>query len=951
MAIALPQEPRTGGRPVRVLFIEDDPADVELSLRELSRAGFFVQADVVQTPAELADRMGAAGYDLVLVDYRLPEWTGLDALDLLRREGSSLPVILVTGVIGDEAAVECLKRGATDYVLKDHLERLPLAVRRALEDQSLREAQKRAEEALRLSEASKRSLIEHAAYGIGRASLSRDRFLEANPALTAMLGCESEAEALGLSLSRDFALDPAAIERLLGDEPSVDAELEWTRKDGAPITVRFAGHAARDPNGAPVEVEFVAEDVTRRKQAERRIVQLNRLYAVSSEIGQAIVRLRDRDELFQEVCRIAVDKGQFRMAWIGLVDQPTGTLRPVAQAGFVDGYLERLQVSVAEESELRGPSGNAVRQGAHSICDDIRTDPHMAPLREEALKRGYRSSGDFPFRVGGGLIGAISLYSAEPGFIDAENLDLLDRLVADLSFALESMERERQRKRAEEELEQFFQLSTDLLCIAGFDGRARRMNPAWERTLGLPLKELEGRRLLRLVHADDRRAVVAEFRKLMAGGSTTWFEMRVRTRDGAYRWLVSNATPMPEQGLIYAVARDATEQKQAQSALARLASIVEASDDAIMSMSLDGVVTTWNAGAERIYGYSAEEVVGRSASLLYPKERLEEMPELFGRIRRGESVRNYEAVRVRKDGRRIEVSITLSPIRNGGAAVVGVSIISRDITTRKRLSNQLHAKNQELELQNRRVREANQAKNEFLANMSHELRSPLNCIIGFAELMHDSKLGPVSQEHQEYLGDILSSAKHLLQLINDVLDLAKVESGRIEFRPEPVALGRLVREVADVLRAIAVGKRIAIETDVARELSAVVLDPARFKQVLYNYLSNALKFTPEDGRVRVRIRPEGAGELRLEVEDNGIGIAPSEIPKLFAEFRQLDSGAAKKYQGSGLGLALTKRIVEAQGGRVWVDSQPERGSVFFAVLPRVAHCAPPLKECSSVVDR
>jgi PAS domain S-box-containing protein len=792
MAMALPRGPRTGGCPVRALFIEDDSADVELSLRELRKAWFDVQGDVVQTPEELAERMRASSYDLVLVDYRLPGWTGLDALDLLRAEASELPVILVTGGTGEEAAVECLKRGAIDYVLKQHLERLPVAVRRALEDKSQREAQKWAEEALRLSEASKRSLIEHATYGIGRASLAQDRFVEANPALVAMLGCESEAEALGLSLSRVFALDPAALERLLAHEPSVDAELEWTRKDGVPITVRFTGRASRDRSGAGAEVEFVAEDITARRQAERRIAQLNRLYAVSGEISQAIVRLRNRDELFQEVCRIAVEKGLFRMAWIGLVDEQTRTVRPVAHSGHEDGYL------------------------------DIRTDPRVAPWREEALERGYRSSGGFPIRVGGRVIAVLSLYSSEPGFFDEENLELLDRLVADVSFALDSMEQEIQRKHAEEELEQFFQLSLDLLCIAGFDGRAKRMNPAWERTLGLPLKELEGRRLLRLVHPEDRRAAAAEYAKVAGGASMTWFEARFRARDGSYRWLAWNATPAPERGLIYAVARDVTERRQAQSALER---------------------------------------------------------------------------------------------------------------------------------QNRRVREASRVKNEFLANMSHELRSPLNCIIGFTELLHDGRLGPVSAEHQEYLGDILSSAKHLLQLINDVLDLAKVESGRIEFRPEPVVLARLVREVADVLRAIAVGKRIAIETDVPQELSAAVLDPARFKQVLYNYLSNALKFTPEDGRVKVRIRPEGAGEFRLEVEDNGIGIAASEIPKLFAEFRQLDSGAAKKYQGSGLGLALTKRIVEAQGGRVWVDSQPEKGSVFFAALPRVAHGAAQLKECSSAADR
>ncbi|MGA2328666.1 MAG: PAS domain S-box protein [Bryobacteraceae bacterium] len=948
MATPLPDGPRTGGCLIRALFIEDDSADVELSLRELRKAWFDVQGDVVQTPEELAERMRAKSYDLALVDYRLPGWTGLDALDLLRAEGSELPVILLTGGTGEEAAVECLKRGAIEYVLKNHLERLPVAVRRALEDKSLREARRRAEEALRLSEASKRSLIEHATYGIGRASLTRDRFLEVNPALVAMLGCESEAEVLGLSLTRDVALDPTAIEGLF--RSAIDAELDWKSKDGAPITVRFAGRAIRDRSGTPVEVEFVAENITARRQAERRIAQLNRLYAVSCEIGQAIVRLRDRDELFQEVCRIAVEKGLFRMAWIGLVDEQTGTLRPVAQAGFVDGYLERIRVSVAVAAEERGPSGTAARQGARSICDDIRIDPRMAPWREEALKRGYRSSGGFPIRVGGRSIGAISLYASEPGLFDQENLELLDRLVADVSFALESMEAEHRRKRAEEELEQFFQLSLDLLCIAGFDGRAKRMNPAWERTLGRPLKELEGRRLFRLVHPGDRRAAMGEFRKLMAGASTTWFEMRVRTQEGSYRWLVCNATPMPERGLIYAVARDATEQRQAQSALARLASIVEASDDAIVSMSLDGVVATCNAGAERIFGYSAQEVVGRSVSLLYPKDRLEELQRLLARVRRGDGVRNYEAVRVRKDGRRISVSITVSPIRNGGGTVIGACIISRDITAHKRLENQLLAKNKELEQQNRRVREASRVKNEFLANMSHELRSPLNGVIGFTELMHDGKLGPVSVEHQEYLGDILSSAKHLLQLINDMLDLAKVESGRIEFRPEPVALVKLVREVADVLRAIAAQKRIALEADVPPELNAALLDPARFKQVLYNYLSNALKFTPEDGRVRVQIRPEGAGEFRLEVEDNGIGIAAGEIPNLFTEFRQLDTSAAKKYQGSGLGLALTKRIVEAQGGRVGVDSQPGQGSVFFAVLPRVAHSAPQLKECSVAAD-
>jgi signal transduction histidine kinase/CheY-like chemotaxis protein len=245
----------------------------------------------------------------------------------------------------------------------------------------------------------------------------------------------------------------------------------------------------------------------------------------------------------------------------------------------------------------------------------------------------------------------------------------------------------------------------------------------------------------------------------------------------------------------------------------------------------------------------------------------------------------------------------------------------------------------EVEDQARRVQEANRLKSEFLANMSHELRTPLNGIIGFAELMHDGRVGTVSPEHREYLGDILVSGRHLLRLINDVLDLAKVESGALEFHPEPVDVGRLAGEVRGVLREVASRKRLGVEIDIDPGLGPVVLDAAKLKQVLYNYVANAVKFTPPEGRVTIRLTAEGADGLRIEVEDTGIGIAPEDIGRLFVEFQQLDSGPGKRQQGTGLGLALTRRIVEAQGGRVGVRSTPGEGSVFFAVLPRLAEPA------------
>jgi signal transduction histidine kinase len=229
--------------------------------------------------------------------------------------------------------------------------------------------------------------------------------------------------------------------------------------------------------------------------------------------------------------------------------------------------------------------------------------------------------------------------------------------------------------------------------------------------------------------------------------------------------------------------------------------------------------------------------------------------------------------------------------------------------------------------------EASRLKSAFLANMSHELRTPLNAIIGFSELLHDGKVGPVTAQQKEFLGDVLASSRHLLHLIGDVLDLAKVESGTMEFHPRPVDVDAVVREVRDTLRADAGDKGVAVEVDVDDTLPPVVSDERKLKQLLYNYVSNALKFTPEGGRVAIRVRPEPGERFRVEVEDTGIGIREQDLGRLFREFQQLDNGPARRYAGTGLGLALCKRIAEAQGGSVGARSALGQGSVFYAVLP------------------
>jgi signal transduction histidine kinase len=260
--------------------------------------------------------------------------------------------------------------------------------------------------------------------------------------------------------------------------------------------------------------------------------------------------------------------------------------------------------------------------------------------------------------------------------------------------------------------------------------------------------------------------------------------------------------------------------------------------------------------------------------------------------------------------------------------------------TRIKQAEEAHHQIELLALENQRMLEAGRLKSQFISNMSHELRTPLNAIIGFSDLLRMRTITPDSPKHQEFLGHIGSSARHLLHLINDVLDLSRIESGKFDFYPESVNLQTLIYELGDVLYTALHQGELDFEVDVAADLSMLFIDPRRLKQVIYNYLSNAIKFTPRGGRVTVRGLLEDEARFKLEVEDTGIGIAASELPRLFVDFQQLDGGYTKLYQGTGLGLALTRRLVQAQGGSVGVSSVLGVGSTFYAILDRVSNQVP-----------
>jgi PAS domain S-box-containing protein len=356
----------------------------------------------------------------------------------------------------------------------------------------------------------------------------------------------------------------------------------------------------------------------------------------------------------------------------------------------------------------------------------------------------------------------------------------------------------------------------------------------------------------------------------------------------------------------------------------------------------EGRVRRFNQEVCNLLRSTPDRVLGRFAwDFVAPGQKEAFQAAMLDRLANGKETGPLECDYVLEDGTTLRIEVRESLIHNDAGEVTGVCRSLLDVTERNlavvaarkvaQYAMELRNKNEQLAHALDAARSATEAKSRFLASVSHELRTPLNGIIGFSELMYDGKLGPVPVEQREIIGDILTSARHLLQLISDILDVSKVEAGKMEFHPEPGRIDLLVNEVRDVVRPLAERKNLRVDTSVPEGLTGV-LDRSRLKQVLYNYLSNAVKFTPSGGHVKLRVNIDGNSDLRVEVEDNGTGIPPEEMPLLFKEFQQLPN-SRRAEQGTGLGLALTRLIVEAQGGSVGVRSAPGKGSTFSAVLP------------------
>ena len=357
---------------------------------------------------------------------------------------------------------------------------------------------------------------------------------------------------------------------------------------------------------------------------------------------------------------------------------------------------------------------------------------------------------------------------------------------------------------------------------------------------------------------------------------------------------------------------------------ARLAAIVESTDDAVVSKNLDGIIRTWNVGAERIFGWKAEEVVGRPINVIIPPDHQDEEPQILARLRRGERIDHFETVRITKEGRLVDVSVTISPVRNAAGELVAASKIARDVTQQKQILRELKAAKDEAE-------SANHAKDHFLMRLSHELRTPLTPVL--AELSYLEASGTLPGSLAPRLAMVRRNVETEARLVDDLLDISRIANGKLQLHYEVVDLHQAVRSSMTMIHAGMEAQEQELVLGLRAAQHKTWGDPGRVQQILLNLLSNAVKFTPRGGQITVRSSNDAEGKtIRIEISDNGVGIAPEALPRLFQSFEQ--AGRGGQYGGLGLGLAISSTLAEIHNGKIRASSPGiDQGATFTLELP------------------
>jgi PAS domain S-box-containing protein len=688
--------------------------------------------------------------------------------------------------------------------------------------------------------------------------------------------------------------------------------------------------------------------------AAEKIRRLHRLYAVSSGINEAIVRMPEERQLYEEACRIAVERGGFAMAWVGYNDEQQARLVPVARWGRDEGYVDAVRISTdPSQREGRGPGGTAFRTGAAAVCNDIEADNQFFAYRKEALARGFRSCAAFPLKLEGRSVAVFLVYAGEPQYFDAEEMALLMSLADNFSFAMESRAKDARRLRVENALRdseaqqratiERLQHKQGLLSMASRLGRLG----AWE--VELPSLAITWSEELAVIHdmppdfaptfqearafiaPEDREAVAATFTACANEGTPFDLELQVITAAGRRLCVRSIGEAVRDaSGAITRVQgafQDITDRKLAEEEIhqlaERLTTTLESITDALVTVDAQWRFTYVNRAAEQVLRRSRTELLGTNM--------WEEFPQGRGTT--------FEAAydQALAEGRTVELQEFYPPldtwleIRAYPSREGGLTVYFRDVGERRAAQEEILRLNAELEhrvrLRTAQLEMANQELQAFSYSVAHDLRAPLAAISGFGHALQDVLPPDAGGRALHYLTRIRQGALRTSEMIDALLSLAQLS--RAELRWEPVDLSAMARATVQGCREQEPGREADIEIQPGMMAHG---DPRLLQLVMDNLVGNAWKFTARATRaeISVRAQPEADGTMVYSVRDNGVGFDIAYAHNLFGAFQRLHPGS--EYPGSGIGLANVRRIVARHSGRIWAESSPGEGSTFYFTL-------------------
>ncbi|CAN7344897.1 PAS domain S-box protein [Rhizobacter sp. LjRoot28] len=728
-------------------------------------------------------------------------------------------------------------------------------------------------------------------------------------------------------------------------EPLAPIDAPLRRREGALLLVRW--HPARfeyeDDQGRTTEgLALLGVDITDQRTTEARLRRLADFYHALSDLGRVLAEAEKPQHLFEKVCSIAVASGHAQMAWIGLSRDER--IVPVAWAGGAEGYTEGLDIRLdgSPVSPSPGPTLRAMLDGRACVCNEVSTSPHTAAWLDRYARFGVRAVAAFPIRRGGVPVGALNLYFSEAGAFDPDLVDLIERMVANLSLALDHIDREAARAQAVRDAQagvaRFRKLFADLPVPAAVFELDHPVfvdvNQAFARLTGLPAEALIGRNIVELemgLGPQDRATFVELIER---DGQVRDWEARVRNRGGEWREMLLNADVIDYEGrrCILNINIDITERKRYEEVLReqeqRLAGIVETAMDAIITIDAQHRIVVFNHAASLLFGASPAEAIGATLDRFIPAEYRAGHDEQVRRFGEGGGSSGHkgqkrELVGLRADGSTFPMESSIS--RTGEGTRMLLTVMARDLT-------QLRSA-ERAQVERAAAEAANKAKTEFLSRMSHELRTPLNAVLGFAQLMQTDSAQPLAASQQERVDLVVHAGLHLRQLIDEMLDVAGIESGRMSLQSQDFELGGLLDNVMRMSAPHAAQCGVTLERDFDGSRPVLMhADPGRLRQVMLNLVSNAIKYNRTGGHVWLGVRLESDQRVCIIVRDDGLGMTSSQREHLFEPFNRLGREHSE-VPGNGIGLVLVRQLTSLLGGELGIESREGNGLVAEVRMP------------------